>query len=157
MIRAIDDFMVDRVFQPISDALARWVSCYGIAAFLLTGAIPLAFAAAVMRWSWYAIPPGFLGVMWACRLVQMHQMDTAACSDVLPTERIRDALLRPVFLPFCVYDLMFEILTEVPFDIWLWNQAWLLYTLAIYFMACRKLPPKPRRSHVPEDPVAEAG
>jgi hypothetical protein len=34
VIRAIDDFLIDRVVQRISDALARWVSCYGIAAFL---------------------------------------------------------------------------------------------------------------------------
>ena len=34
VIRAIDDFLIYRVVQRISDALARWVSCYGIAAFL---------------------------------------------------------------------------------------------------------------------------
>jgi hypothetical protein len=32
MLAWLDDFLIDRCFQPVADALARWISCYGIAA-----------------------------------------------------------------------------------------------------------------------------
>jgi hypothetical protein len=75
VIRAIDDFLIDRVFQRISDALARWVSCYGIAAFLLTGAILSEFASAAVYESWLFILPGLLGIMWVTELIKAHRMD----------------------------------------------------------------------------------
>ena len=36
-MRRLDDFIIDRVFQKIADALHRHASCYAIASFLLTG------------------------------------------------------------------------------------------------------------------------
>jgi hypothetical protein len=107
VIRAIDDFLIDRVFQRISDALARWVSCYGIAAFLLAGAILSEFAAAVMP---HDVLAALLGIVWVFRLIRVHRMDAAAYSDVLPAERIKDVFWRPAGVALCVLHLMQEIL-----------------------------------------------
>jgi hypothetical protein len=106
VIRAIDDFLIDRVFQRISDALARWVSCYGIAAFWLAGAILSEFAAAVMP---HDVLAALLGIVWVFRLIRVHRMDAAAYSDVLPAERIKDVFWRPAGVALCVLH------SELPF------------------------------------------
>lgn len=154
MIRAIDDFLIDRVFQRMSDVLARWVSCYGIAAFLLTGAVLLAFASAAMWQSWVGILPGLLGIFFVGRLVQAHQLERAAHSDVMPEVRVKLGLWRLIYVAICGNDLIAEIFIKLSFPSWSENIGFLLYTLAVYFMACRKLPPKPRRARIPADAVA---
>ncbi len=120
MIRAIDDFLIDRVFQRISDALARWVSCYGIAAFLLTGAILLVFVAAVMP---HDVLAAVLGILWVFRLIRLHRMDAVAPSDALPEERIREKNWRPVSVAFCILDLMQEVLSIYRFRIGSFTRA----------------------------------
>ncbi len=152
-MRRLDDFLIDRVFQPVADALARWISCYGLAAFLLTGAVLAMITAIALSPDVRSVGVVLLSVVWVVRLIEAHQLDQRASSDVLPAERIRDVYWRPAYLAVVVYDLMVEIFSLSDLRDLMFNQGWLLNTLAVYFMACRKQPPKQRRAHVPAGAV----
>ncbi len=152
-MRRIDDFLIDRVFQPVADALARWASCYGIAAFLLTGAILAMITAIALAPDVRSVGAVLLSVLWVVRLIEAHRLDRRASSDVLPAERIRDVYWRPAYIAFVVCDLMAETFGLSDLRDLVFNQGWLLNTLAVYFMACRKQPPKQRRARVPTNAV----
>jgi hypothetical protein len=96
-----------------------------------------------------------LGIVWVLRLIEVHRMDVATRpSGVLSAERLKETLWRPTAVLFCVLNLIEEIAFPLSVGEWLFNHGWLLYTLAVYFVACRNLPPKPRRSRVPANAVA---
>ncbi len=152
-MRRLDDFLIDRVFQPIADALARWTSCYGIAAFFLTGAILAMITSIALEPSMRSVGAVLLSVVWVIRLIEAHLMDRRGYSDVLPEERILHVYWRPVYVAFVVFDLIREAFGWDDFRNLILNQGWLLNTLAVYFMACRKQPPKQRRARVPAGAV----
>jgi hypothetical protein len=151
--RAIDNFLIDRVFQRISDALARWVSCYGIAEFLFTGAILLMFVSVVTAKHGMHFGRERWLFLWVMGLIKRISMDRAACSNVLPTERISGANGRFIYMVFCTSFLVTMVFLLQESTYWLNYVGWLLATFASYFMACWKLPPKLRRSHVPAHAV----
>ena len=142
----VDSFIIDRLFQPVSDSVARYVSCYGIAAFLLTGAVPLHFMAEFAKGYWVAM---FVSLTWLPVLVyRAYKLEQAPPSNLLPLERVHYVLLRVGLLTF---QALF-----VPFDYWmiqtggiwvaLMDFGWWIIVVALYFMACRRKPPKPKRA-----------
>lgn len=140
---ALDDLLIERVFQRIADALARWISCYGIAAFLLTGFLLGRMVQHFMRQEWFYLALAL--VVWLPPLVTAYRLDLKPASSALPDARLRFQALRRlslVFLPLDAFSIVVTPLTDL-------YGIWLLTTPALYFLACRRNPPKPRRVTVP--------
>lgn len=157
MLRNMDDFLIDRVFQPVSDRAARYVSCYGIAAFLLTGMLLILGGLKLYDRDWIGllITSGWLPYD-VCRA---YRLDAAPSSDVLPICRIKDFWLRILFLVVLIALLPTFVLNWWTGDyIKLGHEiGWSIVVPAYYFMACRKNPPTPRRSTVSLWRPVEAG
>jgi hypothetical protein len=146
MMRRVDNFLIDRAFQPLADTMARWVSCYGIAAFMLTGVFLAKASDYVVNRDYF--PLVLMLIYLPFVTLRAYQLDAEPERSVLPPERATMFWFR-----------MFSLLTN-PLDVlavamavnW-WDRirfgAWLLLTPALYFMACRRNPPKPRRAVVP--------
>lgn len=143
-MRAIDGFLIDRVFQPLADRLARWVSCYGIAAFLLTGFMLYHVAFYVYREEMVGL---CLTALWLPGLTwRAYDLDRNPPLGVLPAERITRyasrcgnlLLILPItVLELCASSSLFETINQV---------GWLILIPAECFMACRANPPAQRRT-----------
>lgn len=147
----LDSFLIDKAFQPIADRLARWISCYGIAAFLLTG-VTLGNAVAfawTMRWEELLVTAWF-----AYRCRDAYVLDRAPPSNALPVERIKRSgwMGRPGLVLCVAFFTTIHIVAPAPgwsrIDIWAYR-LWWIYIAAAYFMACRRDPPKPKAAKIP--------
>lgn len=143
MIRKLDDWLIDEVFQRVADRLAAIACCYSIAAFLFTGFILGAGFD-------YTLQQDYVGLallsLWAPRRCwQAYRRVGEPLSNVMPIDRVAYFYLRVLMgalsTIFMVMALsMLGRMREVP---------WLIMVAAEYFMACRRRPPIERRSHVP--------
>ena len=146
MLRRLDDFLIDRVFQKIADAAARWVSCYGIAAFLLTGAGLMKVADYSVNRDWFGL--AFLS-LWAPGIAyRAYQLDAKASASVLPPDRVGAMGWRLWSVATNPLDLLCLLTAQTWWDYPRFG-AWFLVTPALYFMACRRNPPKEKRAVVP--------
>jgi hypothetical protein len=156
MFERLDSFLVDRIFQPLADALARWTSCYGIAAFLLTGVIFGQVAGYIWMEKWaYAISMPIWSLM---KCIQAYELERRPPSDVLPIERIQGQIWagRPGLLLIEIFAQPMILLIPPPDGkvMWIYEQeSWWVVIIACYFMACRRNPPKPRRAKIPGNVV----
>jgi hypothetical protein len=146
ILHTIDDWIIDRAFQPISDRLARYMSCYGIAAFLLTGVILSNLAYAVHDYSWVTLV--ILPVWSLPLLIEAYHHDAAPVSNVLPIFRIKYFFWRMIQLVLIPNNILLAITSSDVWDSQRWA-AWTIVTAVLYFMACRRNPPKPRRAKAP--------
>lgn len=147
MIQRMDDFLIDRVFQPISDALARWISCYGIAAFLLTGACLFQGGAFVYRreWFWLLIASAWFPLV----IHKAHEMDKALPSNVMVADRLTGRWVRLLLLIGQCLFLPRDIMSSDAPVHQVESATWWGVIAAYYFMACYKRPAKPKRAKVP--------
>jgi hypothetical protein len=146
MFRKIDDWIIDQVFQKISDALVRWMSCYAIAAFLLTGTILLRITAHMFDGYWALL---FFDAIWLpFRLLDAHTMDREPVRDVLPIERIAWMPGRFFWLSLAVLGFPVFFLQRDHAVLALESGDWLL-VMALFFMACRRRPPAQQKSRAP--------
>lgn len=146
MIRYIDDTLIDRVFQPVADRCAQHASCYALAAFLLTGCGLAALASAVVAdGTLYRCLNLIIVPCIAVVLVRANYLDRAPPSDVMPIERIQYVNWRTANLFIAILDLESVVGTPT-LRIALNAAMWLLLTAAMFFMACRRLPPAARRA-----------
>lgn len=140
----VDTFLIDRVFQPISDKMARYVSCYGIAAFLLTGAIPVNFVLGWMDNSWWLT---VLAAIWMPALVyRAYRLEASALAAAQPPDRVayRDLRSLGFFAQFLTSPYDFIYLFNGNRLMFIESVSWWLIVFALYFMACRRNPPKPQ-------------
>ncbi len=141
MIWRIDAFLIDRLFQPCADHLARWASCYAAAAFLTTGATAIYIAACCADTDWLALGynlPWFCFVTW-----RSYSLETRARSTTLPIDRVRFFGVRVAWLLLRLPGMAIVVTThDLSFAIR--EASWCLLVAALYFMACRPNPPKPR-------------
>lgn len=151
-LRAIDDFLIDRVFQKLADALHRVASCYAIGSFLLLGFALLHFA-----WWGLGITAGGGFATWLGLLVSLGWIPSAVWQamkldrqwsegrDTLPSMRLSHVWFRLLL----VFGLPLDLST-----IWLdWHVgrfvmaitdlSWPLCAVGFYFMACT--PKRPKR------------
>ena len=135
----MDDWLIDKIFQPMSDRLARIASCYSIAAFLLTGfGLEQAIIMFFIPYSWLLL----ISLAWFPKLlIRAHRLEASSISDAIPAERINNKPGRTLDIllltPFIVLGLVLSSWTSR-----LTSIAWLAMIAAEYFMACRRLPPK---------------
>lgn len=145
----VDDFLVDRIFQPIADALARWASCYAIAAFFLTGFALVDTVTNVVLGHWMIL---LLFVTWMpFLLIECHTLQRKGLCDTMPYNRIRFRILRPFWFLLSAVSVPMAI-TAGTGESWfgaLWiHDQWLLI-VGMYFMACHMIPPRRQRQTVP--------
>jgi hypothetical protein len=139
----VDSFLIDRVFQPVVDALASLVSCYALAAFVLTGA-GLCFAVSYYHAEqWLAL--ALAGVWVPVPIVRAHRLDQERPRAVLSNERVTGFYARIWFLFVQVVfgpSVVLLLLTKEG-DVWiLLNEAgWWMLLVGLYLMACRRPPP----------------
>lgn len=143
LIAKVDDFLIDRVFQRIADNLDRWVSCYGIAAFLMTGFALEQIAYRILRqsnlieWLWYLWIPFVVADAY-------KRERSAKVSDILPPRRWFDRFMRCT-LVFLTWILGAFSAIPLPTDKLIDRinlVAWAFYTVSLYFMACCRKPPR---------------
>lgn len=142
----IDNFLIDEVFQPVSDRLADWISCYGLAAFMLTGFAleDLWFNIYKETFLWIAV-----GALWIIPLtLRAYRLDTQAARNVIPVERIQFFLSRMGNL-IVIPCLMLGGVISAHGASKLNSIAWFLVLLAEYFMACIKRPPSRKKAKLP--------
>lgn len=143
----VDDWLIDRCFQAVSDHFARFVSCYGIAAFLMTGFVleHAAFYLYRETYVWIAV-----SAMWSIPiLLRAYKLDRDAPRNVMPIERVRYFFSRisDVFIITPMAIVMFWDAGDSARRID--AAAWLLVLPAEYFLACRKRPPRELRATAP--------
>ena len=143
------------MFQPIADALARWVSCYGIAAFLLTGSLMERVASEFYRAAWIEFA---FTLMWLPAMVfHAYKLDAEAPCDVMPEDRIVFFLLRILNAMLPVpFSMLFLIALDKNWIDKADGIGWIIAAAAFYFMACRKHPPAPKRFTYAAGKFAEA-
>jgi hypothetical protein len=141
-MRQIDNFIIDRMFQPVVDALANIMSCYAMAAFLLTGG-SLFIAAAGWhneRYVYLAIT----GLWLPLHVLRAYRLDAEKPRSVMSTERVIYALLRVCLLAgLIVFEpaTVSEFLSRKSAWIAIEDFAWWMVVVGLYLMACRRPPP----------------
>lgn len=150
-MRRIDAFLIDRVFQQVADVFERWVSCYGLAGFLATGAIIGIAIAGFGNWlrsdHFTLACDGILAFGAVRNWRKADQAAKSAPRNVMPVFRIemfRERMWALFWAPFgCV------LLVAGSF----WGRGFagylLLHVAAIYFLACRRRPPARQRQEAP--------
>lgn len=146
MLHALDDFLIDKVHQRVSDALSRYVSCYGIAGFLYVGGFLGIVVGAGMSRAWFAVASA--GMIWFPYQCSMD-LDKAAPNSAMPAQRLVGFVWRIVALIACP-PMVFGLGSSSQ-SVWgmVWGAAFAPLLSAEYFMACRKNPPKQKRAKVP--------
>lgn len=153
-MRALDDFLIDRVAQRISDALARWCSCYGIAAFLYTGSLLGFIAGGVTQvaqdsnWLSFAFIAVCFPLM-GLRIWTANGLDKKTMLGVMPNTRIAEFFSRTVLSVIFLPSNGAGLLMVEQRGRQIISAAWMIFAIGNYFLACRKNPPKPRRATVP--------
>lgn len=141
MIWRIDSFLIDRIFQPCADLLARCASCYRLAAFLATGGTFIYTGACCWDRFWLALGanvPFLIAVT-----LRAYQLSDRKISGALPIDRIRFVFVRTWLLALQLPVFAFILAA------WEWPSGaretarWLII-VSLYLMACRPNPPKPR-------------
>lgn len=142
----VDSFLIDRVFQPVVDALAALVSCYALAAFILTGAglCFLAFDVHGQQWLGLALT----AIWFPPPLLRAYRLCQERPRAVLPDERVSGFAPRMWFLGLQVTFgplLIIPMLRDKDGGWFLLNEAaWLMLLIGLYLMACRRPPPSER-------------
>lgn len=141
-MRKIDDFLIDRAFQPAADWLEPRISCYGIAAFLATGSTVAYIASFTDGATWVVM---LLAAMNLPNIIRFHRLDEKAITDVAPAIRVVNAFWRLVAVSFVAFDVTCWVTRTWPLNVYLSDSGWMLYTAASYFSACRRHPPRRER------------
>lgn len=146
-IRSLDNFLIDRLFQPCADRLAVIASCHAIAAFLITGAALLHLA--TFCWLSLSGQPIYLLVALAetgwmsDKLLLAYRLGRQQSQAVIfPKERLHGC-------PFRIMVVLITMATQsmlqfFPFEIFDAGVegGWWLSLGGLYFLACRRTPPK---------------
>lgn len=140
---AIDNWVVTKYAQPVADYIERWMNCYALAAFLLTGSI-LGFAVyGIHEEKWFSL------FIWSILVPReayfAYRMAESEPSTVRPTHVLRMTAARGftiILLPVDFYVLFF------PSNPWwrLEEASWLAMVFAFFMMAAHRRPPSSRSS-----------
>ncbi len=132
----LDDFVVDRVFQPVADR----VNQYALAEFFFTGAVVFYLPDAWHRRSWIMGPLIVLG--WSTWILKARALGNRPARNAIPIERVTGAVARPGLI-----TMQFVGATGIWFDHSIWRlvgeTSWWLGIIGLYLVACRPHPPRP--------------
>lgn len=154
----IDDFLIDRVFQPVANRLAGWMSCYGISAFLLTGYLIIMTLLLLYIRNWFAL---LFHCSWIRIVWRAHALDKDPPANAIPEVRI------DIGYQFCRMVVTMAIAVSIPVSTgrtMLFGAGWYTFVpiivmlpfTGLYFMACRANPPARRRAPLPIGTVHDA-
>lgn len=147
----LDDFVLDRLFQPVADALAERTSCFGLArscavgAFLFNALTACAAIVADRAWPILLLAHAVMGAFALHDIAEAARKERRRQQDgTYNPERAKSAFWRTAWLivvmPWSAYALARR--PELASLLWLAMTTCTLGTK--YFMACRDNPP-PRR------------
>lgn len=157
MPRDLDSFLLDRVFQPLANAAADRISCFGLARAALYGAVAL--QTAVLAWSLARmgdpqrsnmIVLGTLAEYAAAQMVrgQIGRAERQSRPGALNLARVTHRPLRLLWVAFAAGAVALFLGSGLrPVDC-LHVSVGLLWVLALYFMGCAALPPR-RQARAP--------
>lgn len=146
MFRKIDDWLIDNVFQRISDRLSFICSCYALAVYSLLAAGLLVGGSFVVARDWWGI--GLCGPLLFLETLRARELDQQSHRDALPIERIAKLFTR-TFLLATAISVTPAFVDNVLIGRWLkvvLFPGFCAIVLAYYFMACRPRPPRQKRS-----------
>lgn len=151
VLQALDDFILDRLFQPVADRLPESVSAWSVGINFELGSVILQVACLFAP----------LVIYGASISESVESVLVLLCSIVLfiGFQRFRPLVrpgtlnplrplmfsLRLICLAFLVYETISVLVSSASPSMWLWNRLGLLSQLAfvtgLYFMACQPRPP----------------
>lgn len=147
VVSAVDDFMIDRVFQPVADWLGRWVTPCEAAEFLLIGnvlarIVTATFSETISWWFVAIVLPIDVGLIFVARYY--NRTDRLG---MMPRARLTMDWWRLGSLPFAVLSIItiaphfaVPLVSETARDI-----ANIALCCAVFLMSCRRNPPPPKR------------
>lgn len=145
-MRRIDDWLIDSVFQPFADRLPAWMSCYGVAAFLLTGLGLEQIAYCMLRQNWIGLL--LLSTWMPYTVTHVYRLDRLPARNVAPVDRIARFVLRAAYLLWLLPCIPIAVCFASDSVDQLSLATWLVIGPIEYLIACRKNPPKEKRSIV---------
>lgn len=149
-MRRIDDFMIDRVFQPIADRLEVWTNCYALAAFLATGSIVCYLVV-------FFLPPFdpvlrcVLVLLCLCafsNLRHCHDLERRLATNTVPPDRVTYWHWRLLALALVAENTMFAFMPSTT-GAKIYSVSWCAWTCSLYFCACQRRPPRREVSRSP--------
>lgn len=152
MPRDVDAYLIDRVFQPATDAMAEWISCFTLARWSVVGAVLLE----AIAWAWklsaeddplvhmVMLAGGVITLCYVAREVrrQIARTERRARPGMLNVARITLRPLRMVFNGVAVVALGYSVLSGMQ-PVNLCNlTACALWVVTVYFLCCVPSPPR---------------
>lgn len=154
-LQALDDFILDRLFQPVADSMPESLSAWSIGINFELGSVVLQVACILVPLVMYgaSISESVQSVLvLLCSIVLFigfQRFRPLVRPNTLNPLRPLMRSLRLICLAFLVYEVISVCVTPAPQSAWLWNRLGLLSQLAfeigLYFMACQPRPPGAER------------
>lgn len=150
-LQSLDDFILDRLFQPVADRMPESLSAWSIGINFELGSVVLQvaclFAPLVMYGA--SISESVQSVLvLLCSVVLFigfQRFRPLVKPNTLNPLRPLMRSLRLICLAFLIYEVISVAITPAAQSAWLWNRLGLLSQLAfeigLYFMACQPRPP----------------
>lgn len=155
VLQALDDFILDRLFQPVADRLPGAMSAWSIGINFELGSVVLQFACLLAPLLMYgaSISESVQSVLvLLCSIVLFvgfQRFRPLVRPNTLNPLRPLMRSLRLICLAFLVYETISVFMAPSSPASWLWNRLGLLSQLAfvtgLYFMACQPRPPEEER------------
>ncbi|MBA5725995.1 hypothetical protein [Bombella favorum] len=154
-LQALDDFILDRLFQPIADRMPEPISAWSIGINFELGSVILQVACLFAPLLIYgaSISESVQSVLvLLCSIVLFigfQRFRPLVQSNTLNPLRPLMRSLRLICLAFLIYETISVFIAPSSPTTWLWNRLGLLSQLAfvtgLYFMACQPRPPREER------------
>jgi hypothetical protein len=156
-MQKIDDFLIDKIFQPIANLCYPFLSCYKLAYVLfILACISTCIGLSFDNWFIDFITM-FLLLFWISWALRARNLDKTIREGMIPIDRSRDLTLRFVYFLLLIFTIIQAIISLIAHDYVVnklafqnltENFGWILATIGLYFIACRKLPPIRRTGNV---------
>ncbi len=150
-LQSFDQFLIDKAFQPISDRVANVASCHQIASFLFTGYY-VGQIFVILYYQQYDI--ALVLIVYTPFIKLSYQLSDAKPKAVLPAITSVLFVLRLWLLPTLYMDAIQIFRAKTVLEL-VDPISHSLLIFALYFMACRRSPPRFKR-HVPSAIHSEA-
>ncbi len=137
MLRAFDDFLIDRVFQPITDYFSERASCYAIAAFLFTGFLFIDAVCSFLLKDYVVLL--IMSVWVPARIYRAQQMNSQSRRNVMSVDRISGFYSRLIDI-FFVGLAPIWLIGNHSFILNMRDMAWVLMLSGDFLMACYNRP-----------------
>ncbi|MCX5616826.1 hypothetical protein NQF87_07560 [Bombella sp. TMW 2.2559] len=155
VLQALDDFILDRLFQPVADRMPESMSAWSIGINFELGSVILQFACIAAPLALYggslseSVQSVLILLCSVVLFIGFQRFRPLVRPNTLNPLRPLMRSLRLVCLAFLVYETISVLVSPASPSMWLWNRLGLLSQLAfvtgLYFMACQPRPPGEER------------